>query len=414
MMLDWLANLTHPNLSGSLLTAYVLFDIFLIIVLARLLGNLLARLGQPRVVGEILAGILLGPTLLGQNLSLVITPLPVRPILAALATVGLLLFMFLAGVEYDINAVKGRARQAGLLGLLSVGIPALLGFPLARLMFTPQYAAQSGESMLSFALIIGAALTVTAFPVMAHILMEQGELNTALGSLAVATAAVISILMFIYIAIAQSVAENSGVATLLFKFGGMILFGLVAWYVIRPFLAKTVTQSLAGNSMAVIFGGMILFGFIADRLGLNALVGGFIWGILLPQQPVLRQKIAASIRHVTLTMFLPIFFALAGFSADMKLLTVETLPIALLVLLAAILGKFVAAVPAKWYGLSWQQVGTLGALFNTRGLLVLVVGLIGLQLEIITDSTFAITVLVALGTNLMTLPLLRAFHPSNS
>ena len=225
MMLDWLANLTPPNLSGSLLTAYVLFDIFLIIVLARLLGNLLARLGQPRVVGEILAGILLGPTLLGQNLSLVITPLPVRPILAALATVGLLLFMFLAGVEYDINAVKGRARQAGLLGLLSVGIPALLGFPLARLMFTPQYAAQSGESMLSFALIIGAALTVTAFPVMAHILMEQGELNTALGSLAVATAAVISILMFIYIAIAQSVAENSGVATLLFKFGGMILFG---------------------------------------------------------------------------------------------------------------------------------------------------------------------------------------------
>lgn len=414
-MIDWLTNLTPPtNLTGATLTAYVLFDMFLIIILARLLGNLIARLGQPRVVGEILAGILLGPTLLGEIMSQVITPLQVRPILAAMATVGLLLFMFLAGVEYDINSVKGRAGQAGLLGLLSVGIPALLGFPLAQLMFTPEYAAQPNGSMLPFALIIGAALTVTAFPVMAHILLEQGELNTPMGSLAVATAAIISVLMFIYIAVAQAVAEGSALGGLLLKFGGMIVFGVLAWFVIRPFLAKTVSPSMAGNSAAILFGGMILFGFIADRLGLNSLVGGFVWGIILPQQAALREKVANSIRQVTLTVFLPIFFALAGFSADLKLLTLDTMPIALLVLLAAILGKFVAAVPARRYGLSWRQVGTLGALFNTRGLLVLVVGLIGLQLKIITDSTFAITVLVALVTNLMTLPLLAAFQPVKS
>ncbi len=414
-MINWLANLTPPaELSGATLTAYVLFDIFLIIVLARLLGNAIARLGQPRVVGEILAGILLGPTLLGENLSLVITPLQARPILAAMATVGLILFMFLAGVEYDINTIKGRAGQAGVLGLFSVGIPALLGFPLAQIMFTPQYAAQPEGSMLPFALIIGAALTVTAFPVMAHILMERGQLNTSMGSLAVAAAAIISILMFVYIAIARAVAEGSAVADLLYKFGGIVLFGIVAWFVIRPLLTKRVTQPLGGNSMAIIFGGMILFGFIADRLGLNALVGGFIWGLILPQNAALQQQVTGSIRHITLTVFLPIFFARAGFSADLKLLTPDTMLIAILVLTAAVVGKFVAAVPARRYGLTWKQVGTLGALFNTRGLLVLVVGLIGLQLEIITESTFAITVLVALVTNLMTLPLLTIYQPAAS
>jgi Kef-type K+ transport system membrane component KefB len=318
--------------------------------------------------------------------------------------------MFLAGIEYNINTVKGRASQAGVLGLLSVGIPALLGFPLAQIMFTPQFAAQPDGSMLPFALIIGAALTVTAFPVMAHILMEREQLNTSMGSLAVATAAIISVLMFTYIAVARAVAEGGAISGLLLKIGGIVLFGIVAWFVIRPFLTRILNESLAGNSMAIIFGGMILFGLIAEYLGLNSLVGGFVWGLILPQNPELRQKVAGNIRHITLTVFLPIFFAQAGFAADMKLLTSDTIVIALLVLIMAVVGKFVAALPARRYGLTWKEVGTLGALFNTRGLLVLVVGLIGLQLNIITESTFAITVLVALVTNLMTLPLLNVYQ----
>lgn len=410
-MLDWLTSLTPPTgLSGSSLTAYVLFDIFLIILLAQLLGNFIARIGQPRVVGEILAGILLGPTLLGDNLSLVITPMQVRPVLAALATIGLILFMFLAGVEYDIGTIRGRGKQAGLLGLLSVCLPALLGFPLARVMYASQFADQTSGSILPFALLMGAALTVTAFPVMAHILMEQGELNTPLGSLAVATAAIISVSMFIYIAIAQATVEATGLGNLLTKIGLMILFGIISWSLIRPYLAKSVTTPLSKNSITIIFGGMVLFGFLADRLGLNSLVGGFMWGMILPTKPLLRQEVAAKVRDITLTMFLPLFFAYAGFSADMKLLTWETLPAALLVLLVAVASKFIAATPARLLGLTWKQVGTLGALFNTRGLLVLVVGLIGLQLNIFTESTFAITVFVALVTNLMTLPLLSAFQ----
>ncbi len=413
-MFDWLLQLTPPtNVVGPTLIAYVLFDVFLIVVLARLLGTLMAQIGQPRVVGEILAGILLGPTLLGQNLSQVIAPPEARPTLSVIATLALILFMFLAGVEYDPSKVKGRAKQAGLLALLSVALPALLGFPVAQLMHTTAYAGPAGASLLPFALFIGAALSVTAFPVMAHILMERGELNSPMGALGVATTGLMSVLMFTYIAFAGAMAAANGFSSLLLNIFWIILFGLASWFIVRPLLERMLAGSMVqgggitGNGMAIAFSGMVLYGLIAHLIGINALVGGFAWGLILPSSPLLRQAIAARVRDIAMIFFLPIFFAMAGFSTDLKLLTVETLPVVALVLLAAIGGKFAAAVPARAFGLAWSEVGILGALFNTRGLLVLVAGLIGLQLEIITILTFTIIVIVALVTNLMTLPLLN-------
>ena len=174
-MFEWLQQLAPPtNVTGPVLTAYVLLDVFLIVVLARILGTVMTKIKQPRVVGEILAGILLGPTLLGDTLSKVIAPVEARPVVGIIATFGLILFMFLAGVEFDAERVKPKAKQAGLLALLSVALPAILGFPVARLMHTDVYAGSAGAELLPFALFIGAALSVTAFPVMAHILMERG------------------------------------------------------------------------------------------------------------------------------------------------------------------------------------------------------------------------------------------------
>ena len=131
--------------------------------------------------------------------------------------------------------------------------------------------------------------------------------------------------------------------------------------------------------------------------------------MILPTSPELRKAIAAKVQDVAMVFLLPVFFANAGFMADLKLITLQTLPVTLLVLAASIAGKFLAAIPARSFGLQWREVGFLGALFNTRGLLVLVVGLIGLELNIITNLTFSITVVVALATNLMTLPLLNLF-----
>jgi Kef-type K+ transport system membrane component KefB len=414
-MFDWVQQLTPPaNVTGSTLTAYVLFDLLLIIALARVLGSLMARVGQPRVVGEILAGLLLGPTFLGSNLSQVIAPLQVRPVLSAIATLGLLLFMFIAGVEFDTSRVNGRARQAGLLAVLAVGVPALLGFPVAQAMHTATYAGPAGAKALPFALMMGAALSVTAFPVMAHILMERGELNTSLGALSVATAGIMSVLMFTYIAFASAVAAANGLGGLLWTLLWIGLFVAGSWYVVRPLtyrvLCSTVHEgAVSGNGMGIVFGGMLVYGLIAHLIGINALVGGFAWGMILPADADLRKTLTSKVRDLAMVHFLPVFFAMSGFAADLKLLTPQTLPVVGLVLLGAVGGKFLAVMPARAFGMSWGQVGTLGALFNTRGLLVLVVGLIGLQHTIITNLTFTILVVVALVTNLMTLPLLNLF-----
>lgn len=404
-------------MTNEILIAYVLLDLFLIVALARLLGSLLILFGQPRVVGEILAGILLGPTLLGENLSQLIAPLEVRPIIGILATLGLIMFMFLTGLEYDAGQVRGRARQAVLLAVLAVALPAVLGFPVAAAMYNPIYAGPASTSLLPFALLIGAALSVTAFPVMAAILMERGELNSPIGSLGVAAAAIMSVLMFSYIAFAAVVATASGAGELLAKTGYIVIFILLSWYVVRPLLARLLPPTFDGHDinglgMAIALGGMVLYGMLGHLLGIHAMVGGFAWGLLWPATPGLRRAVAAKLRDVTMIMFLPVFFAAAGFSADLRLLTLETLPVIMIVLAAAVGSKFLAAAGARPFGLSWRDVAFLGALLNTRGLLVLVVGLIGLQLALITPLTFTITVIVALVTNIMTLPLLRRFAAS--
>jgi Kef-type K+ transport system membrane component KefB len=189
-----------------------------------------------------------------------------------------------------------------------------------------------------------------------------------------------------------------------------------SFLVVRPFLARYIARSMtpdgsiSGNAMAVVFAGMIAWGLFADRCGINALVGGFLWGLILPRDLMVRDAISHRVRDVGMIFLLPIFFATAGFNTDLKLITAKVIPIAIVVLIAAIASKFLATVPARSFGMNWAETGYLGSLFNTRGLLVLVAGLIGLQLEIITITTFTITVIVALVTNLMTLPLLKVFE----
>jgi Kef-type K+ transport system membrane component KefB len=408
-MLGFLQSLTPPqNVVGPILISYVLFDIFLIVLLARILGGLMTKIGQPRVVGEILAGVLLGPTLLGLNLSLVIAPAEARPALSSFATLALALFMFLAGVEYDLSKVKGRAGQAGLLAILAIAIPALLGFPIARAIYSQAYVGEAVKELLPFALFIGAALSVTAFPVMAHILMERGELNSKMGSLGVATTGIMSVIMFSYISFAAAIAAAKGLDEFLVKVGLIILFTLASWLLVRPLLVRLLPDDeISGDGIAICFAGLTLFAVIAHQLGINSMVGGFMWGTILPANLALRANISAKVKDIAMVFFLPIFFAMSGFQTDLKLITLDTLPAVGLMLIGAIGGKFLAAVPSKAFGMTWSETGILGALFNTRGLLVLVAGLIGLQFQIISNLTFTIIVVVALVTNLMTVPILN-------
>ena len=414
-MIEGLRQLSQQaDSNATVFLAFVLFDLFLIVLIARILGNMIVKIGQPRVVGEILAGILLGPTLLGEQLSEIVTPLGVRATLGAFATLGLILFMFLAGLEFEIENVKGRVKSALSIAVLAVAIPGLVGFPIGWLLHTSEFAGPGGLALLPFALFVGSALSVTAFPVMAHILMERGELNSALGSLSVAVAGIISVLMFGFIAFAGTMAASDGLGD--FVVNGVLIFVFIGTsvFIARPLIAKLLNghidgKSIDGTGLAMIFAGMVIFGMISHLLRIHAMVGGFIWGVILPIQPGLRKEIAAKVRDIALILFLPIFFAMSGFSTDLKRVTLSTLPAIGLMLSGAIVGKFLAAASGRIFGLTWTEVGKLGALLNTRGLLVLVAGLIGLQMEIITPVTFTIIVIVALVTNLMTQPLLNFF-----
>ena len=414
-----IASLLHPaphaNVIGPTLVAYVLLDVFLIVALARVLGNLMTKIGQPRVVGEILAGVILGPTLLGKDLSFFLAPAESQVVLQAIATIALIAFMFLAGVEYDTNVIRGRAGQATTLAVSSVAIPALLGFPVAAAMHNATFAGAKGADFLPFALFIGAALAVTAFPVMAHILMERGQLNSPMGGLGIATTGIMSILMFAYIGFAAATASKS-YGSFAVKYVEAAIFVVGSFVLVRPLLARILPRmvrggELSGSGIGLALSGMVLWGLIADRVGIQALVGGFIWGAIMPQDHAVRHTLAAKTKDFAMVFLLPIFFAFSGFKTDLKLVFHGNAVIPMiLVLVAAVGGKFLAVAPARTFGLTWPETGILGALCNTRGLLVLVAGLIGLQAEIISPTTFTIIVIVALVTNLMTLPLLKYFE----
>ncbi len=412
MVDSWIHPQQPLDLAGSTLTAYVLFDLFLIVFLARVLGSALVRVRQPRVVGEILAGLLIGPTLIGEDLSFFLAPAQARPIISSIATVALILFMFLAGVEFDVAVVKGRKKQAGVLALLAVAVPLLAGIPLAATVHDSTFAGPAAlGDFFAFALFIGAVLSVTAFPVLAHILMERNELNTDLGGLAVATAAIMSVLMFELIGVAATFAAAGSAAVIGLKVVLSLVFGAISWFLIRPFLDQKIRMlshdgGVTPVGLSIVFCGALLFGLIGELLGIHAMVGGFVWGVVMPVDPMFRKAISNKLKDVVTVLLLPVFFAVAGFSADLKLLSSETMGTALLVLFAAVGSKFLAAIPARRFGLSWREVGMFGALINTRGLLVLVVGLIGLDLGMITAQGFTVLVLVALVTNLMTVPIL--------
>ncbi len=401
-----------PHSTATGVTAFVLLDILLVVVLARLLGTLANRFGQPRAVGEIIAGILLGPTLIGHDLSFFIAPREARPALSAIATLALVLFMFLVGVEFDRSMVKGRQGQAVVLGLLSVAIPVAAGVPVAIWMHGSRFAGPNGASLLPFVLFVGACLSVTALPVIAHVLLERGELNTRVGGIGLAASGVASVAMFSCVGLASVVTGVGGFGPFLVKLLLIVLTGGGARFLIRPVLRRVLRRNRpwggapSSDDMTVVFAGLLLSALVADRLGVNAMVGAFAWGVVIPADPGLRRAVADRLSDAARVLLLPVFFAYSGLFTDLRLLTPSVFPVLVGVLMVAVATKLVAALPARLYGMTWREAGALGALMNTRGLVLLVVGLIGLNLHVITQAAFTIFVVVALATNLMTGPLL--------
>lgn len=406
------------------LTAYVLLDLAIVLLAARIGGKAAAAVGQPRVVGQIVAGILIGPTLLGGHVGTgsvdgsglvdAIFPTESFAFLSLIGQIGLVFFMFLIGIEVDDRLLKGHARQIAVLGAACSLAPMAIGF-LAAPAFDGSSWRPEGVDSTTFALFLGAGLTATAFPLLARILQEKGLMSTAVGAIGFGASGIVSVFTFLMIGAASASAEGNGVAGSIGAKAALtvaLVVFLIA--VARPAMAwaldRVDEEDHLGTIITALLGLALLTGLAADRIGINALVGGFLFGIAVPASPQLADEVLAHLKEAVLLFFLPVFFAVSGLRTDFRTLEIALVPGILLFLALMTVGKWgVGYLAGRAVGLTSPQANAVGALLNCPGLLILVVGLIGLQLGVITQQLQAVFVLSAVLTAAMVGPLVDHF-----
>jgi Kef-type K+ transport system membrane component KefB len=404
--------------------ALVFIDIAVIVVVARLIGMLFVKLRQPAVIGEILAGIALGPSLLGQfpgDLETKIFPLDIRPHLRVVAQIGLIIFMFIVGLELDVKLIRGKEKAAAGISLSSVILPFGLGVALALWLHDQHHTIAGKEvKLLPFALFIGASMSVTAFPVLARILTERGMHRTEIGALTLACAAVDDILAWSMLAVVLAFVNSSGQSDLPKILIETLAFVGVMFLVVKPLLTKFLVPAydrakrLTPNVLAVVIVGFLVSAFITDHIGIHSIFGAFVFGVIMPREGThaMFSDILDKLEQVSVLFFLPVFFISTGFSVDVTGLGTEGLGELGAVLLVAISGKFVgAALAARALGYRSRKASAVGLLMNTRGLTELVILNVGLAAGVLDMKLFTILVLMAIVTTVMTEPLLRLVYP---
>ncbi|WP_435768958.1 cation:proton antiporter [Nocardioides sp. SYSU DS0651] len=398
----------------------ILAQLALIIVVARLAGVAAGRVGIPPVVGEIFAGVLLGPSLLGPEISESLFPLDTRPFLSLLASIGLVLFMFVVGLELDVSLVKGRGRVAASVSVASIALPFSMGFGLAHLLDDLRPA---GADFVPFALFLGAAMSITAFPVLARILTDRRMHRTETGGLALACAATDDILAWTLLAVVVGLAgggagdHGHGPGWVIYL---AIPFAAVAIFVVRPMLTRLTSMyrragELTPAILSIVLIGLLLFAAATEYLGVHYIFGAFLFGAILPHEDAakLRHEILVRLEQLSVLLLLPVFFLVSGLKVDLRGLSLENLVQLAGILAVAIVGKYLGAyVGARSAGVPHWQSNALGILMNTRGLTELVILNVGLELGLLSQELFTMMVVMALVTTVMTGPLLSFAYPA--
>jgi Kef-type K+ transport system membrane component KefB len=389
-------------------------QIVVIVGVSRLAGSVLARFGQPRVVGEMAAGLLLGPSVLGRlapSLSAALFPAASLGFVNAISQVGLLLFMFLVGLELDPAHLRRRGRAALLTSHASIVAPFLLGTALALGVYSRL--APTGVAFTPFALFMGAAMSVTAFPVLARILADRGMTTTPLGALAIVCAAVGDVTAWCILAAVVMIARSSGIESLAFTLAGTAVYLAVMLVVVRPLLARVAERAVRPRSspqgsLAIVMLVALTSAWVTERIGIHAMFGAFVVGALLPPSGALAELLSARLRDLMIVLLLPLFFAFTGLRTTVSLIAGGWLwLVCALVLLVAVAGKLGGtAVGARASGMPWRGALSLGALMNTRGLMELVILNVGLDIGVLSPTLFAMMVAMALVTTALTTPLL--------
>jgi Kef-type K+ transport system membrane component KefB len=401
----------------------LLAQIAAIVLCCRVIGSLFRWFGQPQVIGETAAGIVLGPTVLGNiapGLSAALFPFQTLGFLHSVSQIGLVIFMFLVGLELDLNVLVRRKHMTVLVSLASIALPFSLGVLLAYWLY-PRFGV-SGVGFTEFALFIGTSMSVTAFPVLAHLLKETRLVHTELGALALSCAALSDIVVWIILAGVVILANASRLGTsLLVTIGGVVAYLIVMIKIVRPVLAKLFGRDkqnghkdkqddrVLQNRLAIVLILVLCSSSVTEWLGVHALFGAFVMGAIMPRDNGITGKLIVRLEDFTIVMLLPLFFVFTGLRTDMSSLGNATVLCATVLIFAvAIVGKIGAAtLAAHASGAEWREAGALGILMNARGLMELVVLNIALDIGVISNMIFSMLVLMAVGTTLMTLPALR-------
>ncbi|MFZ4517175.1 MAG: cation:proton antiporter [Microthrixaceae bacterium] len=384
----------------------ILLSLAVVVLVAWAGGRVAVRLGQPQVVGELVAGLALGPSLLGAvapGVSRTLFTGPVVSDLQAVAEVGLVLFMFLVGLEFDTGELRGQGRRAAVISLSSVAVPFAVGVAIA-----PWFHRTTGDpsDLAAFTIFIGAAMSITAFPVLVRILQDLGLAGGRLGTLVVACAAIDDVVAWILLTVAVAVARADGATEVVRTVVLAAAFAGVLVAVVRPVLAR-----VGRIALAPAVAGAFLAAWITDEIGVSVILGAFLAGVAVPRGDA-AQRLDRLLAPVTRSVLLPVFFVVVGLSTEVGRLDEPVLWIvALAVLVAASVGKFGgAAVAARATGERWPDALSVGALMNARGLTEVVILTIGRELGVLGPSAFTIMVLMAIITTVASGPLVRRFR----
>jgi len=400
-------NLTHP-------LALLLIQIMTIVLVARVFGWFFRKIGQPSVIGEIIAGIALGPSLFGLYFPEtfgMLFPIDSLGNLQFLSQIGLILFMFVVGMELDLKVLRNKMYDALVISHTSILFPFALAMGLSYFIYD-QFAPEGGE-FLSFALFMGVAMSIAAFPVLARITQERGIHKTKLGSIIITCAATDDITAWCILATVIAIVKAGSFWSSLYVIALAIIYVVVMVSLVRPFLKRIgdlhpTSGTLSKSVVAIFLLTLIVSAYLTEIIGIHALFGAFMAGVIMPDNAKFRHIFIEKVEDVAVILFLPLFFVYTGLRTEIGLLNdVSMWKITGWIILLATFGKFSgSAFTAKFVGQNWRESLTIGALMNTRGLMELVVLNIGYDLGVLSKEIFAMMVIMALITTFMTGPLL--------
>ena len=407
LLRSFFENLEHP-------LSLLLIQIVVIVLSSKLLAWLVSKIGQPLVIGEIIAGILLGPSVLGHfwpTVSNFIFRADSLPNLNFLSQIGLILFMFIIGLELDIHLLKNRAHTAVVVSHASIIVPFAMGVSLAYFLYATF--APPHISFLAFGLFMGIAMSITAFPVLARILHERGLTKTSLGSLALTCAAADDVTAWCILAAVIAIVRAGTVMSAAFTVLLSVVYVFIMLKLVRPWLERlgtkyTGAEGINKTFVVLLFVILFLSALTTEVIGIHALFGAFLAGVSMPTVPSFRKSLASKIEDVAVVILLPLFFAFTGLKTQIGLLNDgSTWLVCGLIIVLAVAGKFGGSFfAAKFTGQSWIDSFAIGALMNTRGLVELIVLNIGYDLGVLSPTVFTMLVLMALVTTFMTSPAL--------